>query len=103
MLVSDDGASRLDRDDRDGFGPETITVKNIDDTAEYLFFVKDYSNRDDKSSKRLAKSKATVRVYGEGQLLEEFRIDDTQRGNAWKVFRLVNGKLISIDLIGNYY
>lgn len=103
MKVSDDGSARLDRDDRDGYGPETITIKDIDDEAEYLFYVKDYSNRNDKSSKAISKSKATVRIYGEGMLMDEYEIGDKLKGNAWKVFSIVNGKLVSIDLVGYYY
>ncbi|MBK6681726.1 MAG: hypothetical protein IPG53_17880 [Ignavibacteriales bacterium] len=37
MMVSADGVAKLDRDDLDGQGPETITATSIDKNGEYLF------------------------------------------------------------------
>jgi hypothetical protein len=103
MAVSDDASARLDRDDRDGFGPETITVKDIDEEAEYTYYVKDFSNKDDKHSKALSKSKAMVKVYGEGQLLNIWQLSEKQKGNAWMVFAIRNGKIVPTDEVKNYY
>lgn len=87
MAVYQDRA-RLDRDDRDGFGPETITVNRLDPNADYRFFVHDYTR-----SGRLAQSKAHVRVYTERGLLKTFTVSPTQRGNRWEVFRIERGQL----------
>jgi len=103
MKISEDGSARLDRDDQDGFGPETITVKDIDENAEYTFFVKDYSNKDSKNSKQLSKSKAMVKIYGEGKLLNIWQLNDKQKGNAWMVFAIQNGKIVPTDQVKNYY
>ncbi len=56
MKVSDDGIATLDRDDTDSFGPETITIKEIDTDSHYMFWVQDFTNRDDNNSKSLSKS-----------------------------------------------
>lgn len=103
MTVSTDGAARLDRDDRDGFGPETITVKDVDEKAEYTYYVKDYSNRNSKRSKQLSKSKAMVKIYAEGKLVNIWQLNEKQKGNAWMVFTIQNGKIIPTDEVNNYY
>lgn len=102
MLSSNDGKARLDRDDQDGFGPETITIEDLDDQGEYEFWVFDYTNQDKKGSKSLSKSKARVKVYGEGQLLQSFQVEPKKDGNTWIVFRIVNGQVIPVNEI-NYY
>ena len=79
---------QLDRDDRDGFGPETITINRLDPQASYRFFVHDYTR-----SGRLAKSKAHVRVYTEKGLLKTFTVPLKQQGHRWLVFRLEQGQI----------
>jgi len=103
MKVSDDGSARLDHDDQNGFGPETITVKDIDENAEYTFFVKDYSNKGSKNSKQLSKSKAMVKIYGEGKLLNISQLNEKQKGNAWMVFAFQNRKIVPTNEVKNYY
>lgn len=103
MKASDDGSAKLDRDDRDGYGPETITVKDIDEKAEYTFYVKDFSNKDAKGSKGLSKSKAMVKIYGEGKLLNIWQLSEKQKGNAWMVFSIQNSKIVPTDEVKNYY
>lgn len=95
--ISDDGRGMLDRDDQNGFGPETITLLDVDETANYEYFVKDYTNRLNHDSKNLSKADAVVRVYGNNQLLHEFRIHNKQKGIKWNVFRIQNGKIIPVN------
>ncbi|MBU2651917.1 MAG: hypothetical protein KKA81_13390 [Bacteroidetes bacterium] len=99
MLSANDGKVRLDRDDRDGFGPETITVENLDDQNEYIFWVFDYTNQDKSGSKNLSKSKARVRIFGDGQLLNTYQITPKEEGNTWMVFRIVKGQIVPVDEI----
>ena len=80
--------AQLDRDDRDGFGPETITINRLDPQADYQFFVHDYTR-----SGRLAQSKAHVRVYTERGLLKTFTVPLEQKGDRWEVFRIERGQL----------
>ena len=74
---------RLDVDDRDGQGPETITVLGVL-PGTYTYFVHDYSNRDDPASDSLARSAAEVKVYQSGQTYR-FRAGHDMDGNIWDV------------------
>lgn len=103
LHVSKDGVARLDRDDRDGFGPETITVKNVDERASYTYFIKNYSDKDSPRSKGLSNSKAIVRVYGNNQLMNTWQITPDQRGTSWKVFTIVNGRVQPVNEVNNMY
>lgn len=103
MKASNDGKARLDRDDKDGYGPETITVADIDEIAEYTYFVKDFSNKDANNSKALSKSKAMVKIYGDGKLLNIWQLTEKQQGNSWTVFSIINGKIVPTDQVINYY
>ena len=80
----------LDRDDRDGYGPETITIEKLDPTATYRFYVQDYT----RSGSMGEKSKAHVRVYTERGLEQTFTIPRSLRGDRWAVFELRKGQLI---------
>lgn len=94
MKSSGDGTASLDRDALNGFGPETITITNLDDKAEYRCYVHDFSNRDKANSRTLSRSKATVTVYAEGKQWGTFQIDEVQKGNSWEVFRILNSEII---------
>ncbi len=94
-----DGTGELDRDDMNGYGPETITVRNIDDLATYDYFVHDFTDRADKNTSNLSKSKATVKVYGEGRLLYIFEVPQGVKGNKWSVFQIKEGQFIETNQV----
>ena len=94
-----DGSGQLDRDDMDGFGPETITIDKADQNALYGYFVHDFTNRTDPNSKGLSGSKACVKVYGDGRLLQVFEIPQGATGNLWDVFRIENGNVIPVNQV----
>ena len=96
-----DGSGELDRDDMDGFGPETITIHDVDDLANYEYFVHDYTDKANPASTNLAASKATVKVYGEGQLLYVFQVPQRGTGNTWSVFKISEGQFIETNQISN--
>lgn len=74
---------RLDVDDRDGEGPETITVLGVL-PGTYHYFVHDYSSRDNAQSSALARSGAEVKVYQGGQTYR-FQAGHDRVGNVWNV------------------
>ena len=95
--ISADGIAQLDRDDTDGFGPETITTSELDQNSIYYYFVHNYSNKNIASSTALSNSRAGVKVYGgDNQLLEVFQAPLKQMGNYWHVFKIVNDKLVPV-------
>jgi hypothetical protein len=91
MRSAADGTAVLDRDDRNGFGPETITVKDIDVSRVYHVYAHDYTNGRSTSSRALSKSGATVRIYNENHLVHTFAVPENAAGNLWRVCRIVNG------------
>jgi len=97
MKASRNDVARLDRDDTDGFGPETITVKKINSGDHYVYYVRDYTNRNDDNSKALSRSGATVKIYGDGRLMDVVTVPQGKHGNKWTVFEIVNGKVNLID------
>ena len=99
MKTSADGNGILDRDDRDGYGPETITVKEVSKDATYKFYVHDFSNRNDHSSTRLSDSRAVVRVFGEGKMLKTFSVPKNTRGTRWDVFTVENGTIVDVNTL----
>ncbi len=100
MTTSADGVARLDRDDRDGYGPETITVKHIDDRGKYRFLVHDYSDKNHPNATKLSDSKANVKVYGDNKLLNTFQITPGTEGIFWQVFTIEDGQVNPVNMIG---
>jgi hypothetical protein len=94
---SEDGAAWLDRDDMDGFGPETITVTQLDNNASYQYFVFNYSNRLNENSSHLSASKAVVRVFVDNKFQSIYQIKPGKQGKKWNVFNIVNGKIQTVD------
>jgi uncharacterized protein YfaP (DUF2135 family) len=74
----------LDVDDRDGEGPETITVLGVQ-PGRYHYFI---HNADTGSADALSRSGAEVKVYQGGQTYR-FRPRTVHEGNLWRVCDLV--------------
>ena len=102
MKTLADGTGNLDRDDMDSYGPETITITEISDESSYEFFVHDYSDQSDNSSAKLSESKATVKVFGEGKLLNVFQIPQSKAGNVWHVFKIEHGGVVELNTVDNF-
>ena len=97
---AEDGNAVLDRDDRLGYGPETITIGNIDLRATYACYVHDYTNKDNTASTQMAKEGAVVRVYSQNKLMHTFRIPANASGVVWNVFNIErNGKLVPVNTV----
>lgn len=100
MKVAKDRTARLDRDDRDGIGPETITANFIDPNATYSYYIHDFTNRKKSKKQFLAGSKARVAVFGgNNELLSLFEIPKAQKGVYWHVFDMKNGQIIPVNQV----
>jgi hypothetical protein len=80
---------KLDLDDTDSYGPETITIyKQI--TGTYRFSVHDFKLQGlyDPNSMALSESGAQVRVYVENNPPVTFDVPVNIKGNLWTVFEL---------------
>ena len=94
-LTSSDGSAQLDRDDQDGYGPETITINRTDNHATYSCYVHDYTHSTQNHSRYLSKSKAVVRVYNNNELTDTFYIPRDDAGNKWSVFQIIRGDIVA--------
>ncbi len=84
----------LDRDDTDGYGPETITINHVDPNGRYTFSVHDYTDRADASTDALSKkSRARVSVFGSERLLDQMMVPTGGKGATWRVFEIQNGSI----------
>jgi hypothetical protein len=94
MRVTADGVAKLDRDDTDGYGPETITVNEIINSAHYCYFVHNYSDRSNHNSKSLSDSKGSVKIYGgDNKLLHVLTVPQDISGTYWNIFEITNGQV----------
>jgi len=103
MRVSRDGVVRLDRDDRNGYGPETITAKKIDNGARYDYLVHDYSNRSAIGVLKLSRSGAAVKIYQGSELLHMITIPRNQIGTIWHVFSIENGQIALVNELREHH
>ena len=87
----------LDRDDRDGNGPETITVQEFDANGQYSYIVHDYSNRANKKSNKLSQSRGQVLVYSNNGLEAHYRISENNIGTVWNVFDIKQGQIVDVN------
>lgn len=89
----------LDIDDRNGYGPETITLSNKLVDGHYVYSVHDYTNRSDFESNPspLSLSGATVYVYSDEQLVATFTVPSDSTGNLWRVFEIVDGVILPLN------
>lgn len=88
----------LDVDDTDGYGPETVTITNLQNGV-YKYYVADYTHcsSNEVKSTALSGSGATVRVYTRNGLEKTFYVPKNQRGVIWEVFSIRNGKIVPIQ------
>ncbi|MDR1899022.1 MAG: hypothetical protein LBQ55_03340 [Treponema sp.] len=99
MQSSADGKVTLDRDDKDGYGPETITLNEAETRAVYDFYIMDYTNRNAPSADALSKSGAVVRVYRENRLIHTFPVPQGA-GIRWNVFRIERNQIGVLNTLG---
>jgi len=84
--------ANLDTDDTSSYGPETVTINNLNSASTYRYYVHNYSNGSDHNDTNLKASNAKVEVYY-GDQSKTFYVPN-ENGNAWKVFEIVNGEIV---------
>jgi uncharacterized protein YfaP (DUF2135 family) len=84
--------ANLDTDDTDSFGPETVTINDLNSASTYRYYVHNFSNGSDHNDTNLKASNAKVEVYY-GDQSKTFYVPN-ENGNAWKVFEIVNGEIV---------
>lgn len=94
-----DTSLSLDLDDRNGEGPETITIKNMNKNDSFTYTIHDYSNSGRNNSKMLSLSGANVKVYGSNGLLAVFNVPYNTAGTTWTVFQMNNGAIEPLNFI----
>jgi uncharacterized protein YfaP (DUF2135 family) len=95
------GEAKLDLDDTNGVGPETINIKKQIVDGNYVYSVHNYSAVNTTNSTALSASQATVDIYANGIHLHTLAVPTGQTGNLWKVFEMVNGTIFPVNAITN--
>ena len=78
-------------------------MKKISPDAVYDYYIYFYSDRSDSKTENLSKSRAVVKVFGEGKLLHNIRVPQDGKGNVWKVLEIRKGKVVLIGNITDKY
>ena len=80
--------ANLDVDDRDGYGPETVTIERKASGKKYLYAVHDFSDMEETGNTNLSGiSGAKVYVYVGNTLIKTYAVPQGGRaGNMWMVF-----------------
>jgi hypothetical protein len=76
----------LDVDDVSSFGPETISITQMN-SGNYRYSVHDFTNRTSSTSTALSNSGAKVQVYTSAGLIATFAVPSGV-GNLWTVFEM---------------
>jgi 5-hydroxyisourate hydrolase-like protein (transthyretin family) len=80
------GEAKLDRDDTDSYGPETITLTDVNNSLDYKYYVFNFSR-----DVALKDSNAHLSVFFDG-IQYDFSVPN-EDGTVWKVFEIHNGVL----------
>ena len=81
--------ANLDTDETSSYGPETVTINNINDASVYTYYVNNYSGGE---GSLLPNSGAKIEAYF-GNQSRTFYVPN-EEGQYWKVFEIVNGKIV---------
>ncbi len=88
----------LDIDDKNSYGPETITINGLD-SGTYTFSIHNFSDRKQTSgSWNLASSSARVSVYQGAHLVGQYKVPEKD-GTLWRVFQIDGdtGKITGVN------
>jgi len=85
----------LDRDDTDGRGPETVTLR-VQSAGTHVYAVHDFTNQLSTTSSVLGASGARVQVYRSSGLAADFTVPNLP-GTLWTVFTLDGGTITPVN------
>lgn len=93
--------NNMDVDDTDGYGPETMTIKDLKNGC-YKYYVADFTHciDGDPTSYEMSESGAQVNVYTSEGDVQTFYVPTNRSGVIWEVFEIRNGR---INRINHYY
>jgi hypothetical protein len=92
----------LDVDDRDGYGPETITINEKHEGQRYVYSVYNFSDQTSLNKDELSRSGAKVFVYVGQTLIKTYYVPQNGRGNLWTVFAITEtGEFQDINLVSS--
>ncbi|RDH84947.1 MAG: hypothetical protein DIZ80_05650 [endosymbiont of Galathealinum brachiosum] len=83
-MKSAENRARLDIDELEGYGPETITLDKVDTRHSYELWVYNYSNNADYKGVEL------IYIYSGDRLIKEIRLSASQKRSV-KVLQIQNG------------
>lgn len=91
--------AKLDVDDTDSFGPETITISKKLQGKKYVYAVHNFSDKDNANNANLANiSRAKVYVYIGNTLIKTYTPQEGKVGTVWIPFIIdENGNLVDIN------
>ncbi len=78
----------LDVDQRQGYGPETITIQERHPGQRYVYAVHNFIDRGLTGSSSMELGRPQVRVYVGQTLVRSYEIDPGRKGNLWTVFAI---------------
>jgi hypothetical protein len=86
-------------DDTSSYGPETVTIYNINNyTGDVKYSVHDFTNRSNSYNTSLSSSNAAVKVYRGAELLETFYVPAGMTGTVWNVFYIdAYGNIVPVN------
>jgi len=81
----------LDRDDTSSYGPETLTIQNVDADSVYVYYVYHYGGSGSISTTSLAQVDVTNFFSATEPFQAAYQAPTSGEGRYWKVFEVRNG------------
>lgn len=101
--LEDEINASLDVDDTSSYGPETVTVFNVQSDKPYYYSVHDFTNGYNPESTEMSFSGANIKVYQGATLIKEYNVPSNQAGNVWNVFYVKNNQIYDQNVISSDY
>lgn len=90
--------ARLEADEDEGYGPETIVLANPG-RGVYRYSVHDFGDRYLEDAEALSNSGASVTVYRGDDVVGTFYPRVNAPGTLWTVFELRDGEIVPVDAL----